>query len=233
MKKSSKKSRRNVSERDMLIEQCMKDAYCERMGITPDQLDEGWWDDMRANVSGAWAGAKRGLSNMGTRIGNVGRAARNVAGNVGKGIKMAGNVISGNKEALKKNYQGLKAPGADNKEIAVTAADEKNNAAAISYAKSLRDSVDKFQKIASKTKIFSNYKGAQQKVMDFINLLDWMKMDHTDDKKYISPEERAAAQPTTSTAQPTAPTEREEELNDSYDPTHNTKGQRLMLESIR
>lgn len=41
-----------------------------------------------------------------------------------------------------------------------------------------------------------------------------------------------AEQPTTSTGNQGVP-EREEELNDSYDPTRNTKGQRLMLESIR
>ena len=35
-----------VSERDFLIEQCIQDARYER-------LDEGWWDDVKANVRGA------------------------------------------------------------------------------------------------------------------------------------------------------------------------------------
>lgn len=88
MKKSSKKSRRNVSERDILIEQCMKDAYCERMGITPDQLDEGWWDNMKAGAAGAWAGAKQGIKRGVQRVANVGHVAGNIAGNMGR---MAGN----------------------------------------------------------------------------------------------------------------------------------------------
>lgn len=41
-----------LSDRDILIEQCLYDAYCERNGI----VNEGWWDNVKAGTAGALAG---------------------------------------------------------------------------------------------------------------------------------------------------------------------------------
>ena len=53
-------AKRKVSKRDLLIEQCLHDAYCEREGI----INEGWYDDLKAGL-----GSK--MASLGQRAENV------------------------------------------------------------------------------------------------------------------------------------------------------------------
>lgn len=43
-------SKRKLSDREFLIEQCLQDAQNK---YSINQLDEGWWDNIKANVRGA------------------------------------------------------------------------------------------------------------------------------------------------------------------------------------
>lgn len=65
-KKSAPK--RKITERDFLIEQCLMDAYCERTG---EQLDEGWWDDMKAGAAGMASKVKDKFNNFKQRRANA------------------------------------------------------------------------------------------------------------------------------------------------------------------
>lgn len=43
-------SKRKLSDREFLIEQCLQDAYYNR---NEDRLDEGWWENIKASANGA------------------------------------------------------------------------------------------------------------------------------------------------------------------------------------
>lgn len=50
-------SKRKISERNLLIEQCLLDAYCEENNI----INEGVWDNIKAGAAGAMGGAWNAL----------------------------------------------------------------------------------------------------------------------------------------------------------------------------
>lgn len=50
-------SKRKISERNLLIEQCLHDAYCEENNI----INEGVWDNIKAGAAGAMGGAWNAL----------------------------------------------------------------------------------------------------------------------------------------------------------------------------
>lgn len=60
-------SKRKLSDRKFLIEQCLQDAQNEYM---TEQLNEGWWDDFMAKERGGWEATK-------TRAGNLFRRGKN------------------------------------------------------------------------------------------------------------------------------------------------------------
>lgn len=49
--------KRKISERNLLIEQCLHDAYCEENNI----INEGMWDNIKAGAAGAMGGAWNAL----------------------------------------------------------------------------------------------------------------------------------------------------------------------------
>lgn len=51
------RKKKQPTNRELLIEQCLYDAYCEENNI----INEGMWDNIKANVAGAVAGAWNGL----------------------------------------------------------------------------------------------------------------------------------------------------------------------------
>lgn len=261
-----------MSERDMLIEQCMMDAYCERMGITPDQLDEGWWDSMKAGAAGAWAGAKQGLSNIGTGIKNVGRVVNNAKHNAGQGLKMAGSLLRGDREGLQKGLDGLTSVD-DKLEAMMPTSFAKNFAKAQSFSKSASETLGQWV-TAMQAAFGENFPGSEaitaiQQSMDQVvknNAKSAWKLFGGGGKakpaasaKQGAPAgnqntagQQGTAQPAPAKQPATPPrdheggndqgdthdaymsdTENEESLQDSYDPTRNSRAQRLMLESIR
>lgn len=51
------RKKKQLTNRELLIEQCLYDAYCEENNI----INEGVWDNIKANVAGAAGGAWNGL----------------------------------------------------------------------------------------------------------------------------------------------------------------------------
>ena len=137
MKKTNKKVVM-TNDRDFLIEQCMRDAYCERTG---EQLDEGWWDDMKAGAAGMWSGAKQGLKNMGTRAKNIAGNAKKTVQNAGTLIGAAGAGLKGDKSGMFKaaNKVGKNKWNDINDGVTMPASFAKNFAKFQSYSKSATD----------------------------------------------------------------------------------------------
>lgn len=137
MKKTNKKVVM-TNDRDFLIEQCMRDAYCERTG---EQLDEGWWDDMKAGAAGMWGGAKQGLKNMGTRAKNIAGNAKKTVQNAGTLLGAAGAGLKGDKGGMFKaaNKVGKNKWNDINDGVTMPASFAKNFAKFQSYSKSATD----------------------------------------------------------------------------------------------
>lgn len=135
--------RKQLSEVDFLIEQCLVDAHCERTG---EMVNEGWFDTLKANVAGAASGIKQGIKNTGTRIANAGKTVGNVASNAAKGVKATGNILAGNKEGAMQNIDGLNSLDKGHNEISTTAQDAKRTAKLASYVKSIKNIIADYMK---------------------------------------------------------------------------------------
>lgn len=77
-------AKNKITERDFLIEQCLRDAYCNRTG---EMLDEGFGD---------WLAGKK--AKLGAQMSNVGTGFKNAAGRV---ANAASNVVGAAKHANK------------------------------------------------------------------------------------------------------------------------------------
>lgn len=75
---------KTYDERSVLIEQCLKDAYCERTG---EIIEEGFTD---------WLAGKK--AKLGARMSNIATGAKNIAGRVANG---ASNAVGAVKHANK------------------------------------------------------------------------------------------------------------------------------------
>ena len=148
MRKSAPK--RKMTERDYLIEQCLMDAYCERTG---EQLDEGWWDNLKAGAAGAWAGAKQGLKNLGSKASNAAKMSGNWFGRKKDQISNAYKNLG----AMANNQEGKK--GVDPRSVTqgitdpasrISAGDAKKWAQIQSYAKSVGDTLASYIEISNK-----------------------------------------------------------------------------------
>ena len=137
MKKTDKKVVM-TNDRDFLIEQCMRDAYCERTG---EQLNESWWDDMKAGAAGMWGGAKQGIKNMGTRAKNIAGNAKKTVQNAGTLMGAAGAGLKGDKSGMFKaaNKVGKNKWNDINDGVTMPASFAKNFAKFQSYSKSATD----------------------------------------------------------------------------------------------
>ena len=124
--------------RDFLIEQCMRDAYCERTG---EPLDESWWDDMKAGAAGMWSGAKQGLKNMGTRTKNIASNAKKTVQNAGTLLGAAGAGLKGDKSGMFRaaNKVGRNKWTDVNDGVTMPASFAKNFAKFCSYSESATD----------------------------------------------------------------------------------------------
>ena len=173
MKKTVKRSQMKMTERDFLIEQCMRDAYCERTG---EQLDEGWWDDMKANAAGAWAGAKQGIKNIGDKASNATKMTKNWFGrkkdqisNMAKNLGAAANNQSMTNGVNPRSVtQGISDPSKR-----VPASFAKNFAKIRSYAGSVVDVLSKFISIVEPTLQMSGKEGP---IVDAKNLIEELKV---------------------------------------------------------
>lgn len=70
-------AKNKITERDFLIEQCLRDAYCDRTG---EMLDEGfgdWLAGKKAKLGAQMSNVKTGLKNAAGRVANT---ASNVVG---------------------------------------------------------------------------------------------------------------------------------------------------------
>lgn len=135
--------RKQLSEVDFLIEQCLVDAHCERTG---EMVNEGWFDTLKANVAGATSGIKQGIKNTGTRLANAGKTVSNVASNAAKGVKATGNILAGNKEGAIQSINGLKKFNKGHNEISATARDVNRTAKLASYIKSIKNIINDYMK---------------------------------------------------------------------------------------
>lgn len=196
-------AKRNVSERDFLIEQILEDIRYNN-----GQVNEGWVDNLKANVASGLSGVKQGFKNTGRRIANAGRTIKQVGSNIKHGAKAAGSIALGNKDAAIQNINNVKAPTANNKGIDNTVKGAASSAKINSYSKSILNTV-------------SSYIQAGGNVEELI--ADIQKLAPTKNNQGLSKEEMSGAQMTDNAIQNGA-------VMDSYKP--NASGQIKMLNSI-
>lgn len=201
-------SKRMFNERDVLISQINEDFKYAK----GEQLDEGWFDDLKANVSGGISGLKQGIKNTGRRIANAGRTVKQVGSNINQGARAAGNLAMGNKEAAMQNVNNVKRATANNKAINNTVKNAAGSAKIASYSKSILNTVGAYIKAG----------GDVQELISAIQELAPSEQTQAN----LSPEEQAGAQMTDDAIQNGA-------IMDSYNPYKNTRRQLQMLNSIR
>lgn len=242
MKKSAPK--RKMTERDILIEQCLMDAYCERTG---EQLDEGWWDDMKAKASGVVAGARQGLKNFGDKASNAAKMTGNwfgrkkdQASNIVKNLSAAANNQDTKKGVDPRSVtQGISDPSKR-----IPAAFAKNYGKVQSYAKSLVDTLGAFgQSLEAAGMMNDKVKPMMDGIGEYLGQIVSNKMETA--YKLFGPQEQqapAGIQNDENMDQGDAPSqfgdeatevENEEQINSSYDPRLNSRGQRAMLDMLK
>ena len=256
MKNKNFKRNRLVNKRNILIEQCLIDAYCERTGKNPELIEEGWWDNVKAGAAGAWAGAKQGIKNIGDKASNAAKMTKNWFGrkkdqisNMAKNLGAAANNQSMTNGVNPRSVtQGISDPAKR-----VPASFAKNFAKIRSYAASAADVLSKFISIVEPTLQMTGEEGP---IVDAKNLIEELKVLQD---KNISVEEIYYALTDGAQSNQQQPQqgidnaenidqgdqqaelgspyedtpENEEQLNASYNPHINSHGQRLMLESFR
>lgn len=147
------------TEREILIEQCLVDAHCSRTG---EMVDESWWDDMKANVSGAVQGSKQGLKNLRKNVKNKIQRGKNAiargagyVSNVGKGIGNAAATLHSagmNQQPTSVPFQTKELRDMDanvDKSESIPAQFAKNYSKIISYSKGISENIDKLIQIIS------------------------------------------------------------------------------------
>lgn len=245
MKKSAPK--RKMTERDFLIEQCLMDAYCERTG---EQLDEGWWDDLKAKGAGLVSGAKQGLKNFGDKASNAAKMTGNwfgrkadQASNIAKNIGAAANNTEMKKGVNPRSVtQGLSDPSKR-----IPAAFAKNYGKVQSYAKSLVDTLGAFgQSLEAAGMMNDKVQPLMDGIGEYLGQIVANKME-TAYKMFGGQPEQTRTQPqgvdnAVNMDQGDAPSEigaeateveNEEQINSSYDPRLNSRGQRAMLDMLK
>lgn len=245
MKKSAPK--RKMTERDILIEQCLMDAYCERTG---EQLDEGWWDNMKAKGAGWVSGAKQGLKNFGDKASNAAKMTGNwfgrkadQASNIAKNLGAAANNQDMKKGVDPRSItQGISDPSKR-----IPAAFAKNYGKVQSYAKSLVDTLGAFgQSLEAAGMMNDKVKPMMDGIGEYLGQIVANKME-TAYKLFGGQTNQAPAQPqgidnAANMDSGDAPSEfgdeateveNEEQINSSYDPRLNSRGQRAMLDMLK
>lgn len=201
-------SKRKISERELLISQINEDLQYDK----GEKIDEGWFDDLKANVSGGISGLKQGVKNTGRRIANVGRTVKQVGSNINQGARAAGNLAMGNKEAAMQNVNNVKNATANNKAIDNTVKNAASSAKVASYTKSILNTVGAYIKAG----------GDVQKLISAIQEL----APNNQNQQNLSPEEEMGGQMTDNAIQNGA-------IMDSYNPYKNSDSQLRMLNSIK
>lgn len=137
-----KMKKRQSSDVDILIEQCLSDAYCERTGDMIDESLASWFAGKKAKLGAAANNIKTGIANAGKTIGNAavvaGRGVKTGLNNAKKGITH--NVKQGARQLAS---AGLNKIGATS---AAAEVDAKRQAAANNFSYDKVDTSDKFQK---------------------------------------------------------------------------------------
>jgi hypothetical protein len=234
-----------MTERDFLIEQCLMDAYCERTG---EQLDEGWWDDMKAGVSGAWAGAKQKIKNAGKRISNFTSNTGKALGNTKKMVGALGSGIMGNADAAKEKLGSVEKMDKLSKGTR-NAGQAKNWARVQTYAKSVKDVLNSLLNSIKAAGAEPALEEEDVTAFEVINKLcdtvssmsfeefsDEMNAQQQPEQQQPAPQ--APEAPQTQNQNPSQPQQGAapqavEQQNASYDPRLNSKGQRAMLDMLR
>lgn len=199
-------AKHKVSERELLIEQIMEDTRYNN-----GELNEGWFDSLKANVAGGLSGVKQGLKNTGRRLADAGRTVKQVGSNIKQGAKAAGNIALGNKDAAMQNVNNVKAATANNKGIDNTVKNAASEAKIKSYSKSILNTV-------------GSYIQAGGNVEELIAAIQ--ELAPAENKPGLSEEEKLGGQMTDDAIQNGA-------IMDSYSPYINAKGQIKMLNSIQ
>lgn len=133
-------SKRKITEQEYLIEQIFNDIRYNN----GEQIDEGWFDSLKANVAAGWNGLKQGVKNTGRRVADAGRTVKQVGKNIGQGVKAAGNLAIGNKEAAMQNVGNVKK--AETKGISNTVSNAASTAKINSFSKSILNTVGSYIK---------------------------------------------------------------------------------------
>jgi len=201
-------AKKHISERELLISQINEDLQYAK----GEKIDESWFDDLKANVSGGINGLKQGVKNTGRRIANVGRTVKQVGSNISQGARAAGNLAIGNKEAALQNVNNVKNATANNKSIDNTAKNAASSAKVASYSKSILNTVGAYIKAG----------GDVQELISAIQEL----APNNQNQQSPSPEEEMGSQMTDNAIQNGA-------VMDSYNPYKNSSRQLKMLNSIQ
>ena len=135
-------SKRKITEQEYLIEQIFNDIRYNN----GEQIDEGWFDSLKANVAAGWNGLKQGVKNTGRHIANAGRTVKQVGSNIGQGVKAAGNLAMGDKDAAIQNVGNVKNATANNKKISNTMSNAASTAKINSFSKSILNTVGSYIK---------------------------------------------------------------------------------------
>lgn len=250
MKNKNFKSNNSVDKRDILIEQCLIDAYCERTGENPDLIEEGWWDNIKAGAAGMMGGLKQGAKNLGNKASNAAKMTGNWFGrkkdqisNVTKNL----GALANNQEISAKDPRSI-TQGISDPAKRIPAAFAKNFGKVQSYAKSLSETFGAFASALEAAGMMNdNVKQLVDGVGEYLGQIVSNKMETA--YKLFSGGGQQQAQPQqgidnaenidqgdqqAELGSPYEDTpENEEQLNASYNPHINSRGQRLMLESFR
>lgn len=204
-------AKKHISERELLISQINEDLQYAK----GEKIDEGWFDDLKANVSGGINGLKQGVKNTGRRIANVGRTVKQVGSNINQGARAAGNLAIGNKEAALQNVNNVKNATANNKSIDNTVKNAASSAKVASYSKSILNTVGAYIK-------------AGGDVQELISAIQELAPNNQNQQtqQNLSPEEEMGAQMTDKAIQDGIAVE-------SYNPYKNSSRQLKMLNSIQ
>lgn len=211
-------AKRNMSEREYLIEQVFADIRYNN----GEELNEGWFDSLKANVAGGISGLKQGVKNTARRITDAGRTIKQVGSNLKSGAKAAKNVAMGDKDAAIQNLNNVQSPTANNKGIDNTVKNAASDAKIASFSKSILNTVGSYLKaggnveelISAIQELAANQEEPAQQGIDNAE-----NMDQGDAGSEFGDYATSV--------------ENEEQINSSYDPYTNTKGQVNMLNSLR
>lgn len=134
--------KRQRSNRALLIEQCLRDAYLERTGEMVDESIKSWFAGKKAKLGQAAKNVKTGISNAVKSVGNAGAVA-------GRAVKTGvNNAKKGIAHNAKKAIRSVAASGLEKLGASNTAGEIRNaqNQANQNFKYDKVDTSDKFQK---------------------------------------------------------------------------------------